>query len=151
MLQASDVQRILTELLAAMGLTISCTVEQDGDLYLINLTGRDTRLFEQTKDNRVGALVTILKLIAKQRFAVDPKIVIDINHQRKQRLENVAKMARKKAEMVRVKGEEEEMPPMTPAERRAVHMELKDMTGIKTESRGTEPHRRIVIIVDDSE
>jgi len=149
MLQVADLHALLTQLIAAMDLKMESTIDQDGDLFLVNLTGRDTRLFEQTKDNRIGALVTVLKLIAKQKFGVDPKIVIDINNQRKQRLENVAKMARKKAEMVRVKGEEEEMPPMTPAERRAVHMELKDMTGIKTESRGVEPHRRIVIVLDD--
>ena len=144
------ISKLLEELLAKLGLSITHEISQDGDIFLINLIGKDTRFLEYGKDNRLGALVTLLKLIIKQQYDYDPKIVFDINNQRKERLENVAKMAKKMAEMVRVKGVEEELPPMTPAERRAVHMELKDMTGIKTESRGVEPHRRIVIVVDES-
>src|SRR4051812_15253638 len=117
----------LNDLLKAMDLAIQHEVSQDGELFLVNLTGADTHYLDNGKINRVGALATLVKLMLKQQYGEDPKIVFDINNERKQRLENVAKMAKKMAEMVRVKGEEEELPPMTPAERRAVHMELRDM------------------------
>jgi spoIIIJ-associated protein len=149
MISTPDITSVLAELFEKLGLTITPEVDQDGEVVLINLSGKDVKFLDPEKDNRLGALVTIVKLILKQKFGVEPKIVFDINNQRKQRLDNVAKMARKMAEMVRVKGVEEELPPMTPAERRAVHMELKEMSGIKTESRGVEPHRRIVIVVDE--
>lgn len=140
---------IVAELLKHLGLDLAVDVSQDGDVYLLNLKGADCRFLERGKDNRQGAFVTIVKLIVKQRHDVDPRLIVDFNGQRSQRLENIAQLARKKAEMVRVRGEEEEMPPMTPAERRAVHVALKEMTGIRTESRGVEPHRRIVIILDE--
>ncbi|HEY1074078.1 MAG TPA: R3H domain-containing nucleic acid-binding protein [Patescibacteria group bacterium] len=144
-----QLHEIVTEMLAHLGLAINAEISQDGDVYLINLKGSDCRFLERGKDNRQGAFVTLVKLIAKQRYDSDPRLILDFNGQRSQRLENIAQLARKKAEMVRVSGQEEEMPPMTPAERRAVHVALKEMTGIRTESRGVEPHRRIVIILDE--
>ncbi len=142
---------ITQELLQHLGLEFTCEASQDGEMFLINLNGKDARYLEGGKDNRVGALLVIIKLIAKQRHGVEPKVVLDFNHQRQQRLSNVAQMARKTAEMVRLRGGEEELRPMTPAERRAVHMELKQMEGIRTESRGEEPHRRIVIMPGNGE
>ncbi len=146
----ADLRTIVSEFLEKLGITFDIEVKQDGDLFLINLKGADARLFDREKDNRSGALVLLIKLIAKHRFGIEPKIIMDFNGQRQQRLQNVVQLARKKAEMVRISGQEEEMPPMTPAERRAVHMELKEMSGIRTESRGVEPHRRIVIIIDET-
>jgi spoIIIJ-associated protein len=148
---ANDVKTIAQELVSKLGLDLSVEVIQDDELFLVNLVGKDTRAFERGKDNKAGAFVTILKLLIKKVHGTEPRIVVDLNSQRAQRLQNVAAMARKMAEMVRVKGIEEELPPMTPAERRAVHMELKQMTGIKTTSRGEEPHRRIVIDIADEE
>ncbi len=146
----ADITTIFAELIGHLGLDVSADITQDGDVFLVNLTGKDTKFLEKSKDNRGGALVALVKLIAKKRFDQEPRIILDFYHQRKERLDNIAQIARKKAEMVRVRGEEEEMPPMTPAERRIVHMTLKEMSGIRTESRGVEPHRRIVILLDDS-
>ncbi len=150
-MSSQDIAAIIAEFMAHMGLKLENEVIQDGEVYLINLTGRDARVWELGHDNRLGALITVVKLIVKQKYGSEPKLVFDINFERQKRLQNLAKMARKMAEMVRVKGGEEELPPMTPAERRAVHMELKEMTGIKTESRGVEPHRRIVILGDNED
>lgn len=149
MIETADIDVLLRELFEQMGLTLEGEIELDGTLVMVNLTGRDTRLFEHGRDRRDLALLTIVRLIVKQRHGVELKIILDFNGTRKQRLQNVALMAKKMAEMVRVKGIEEELPPMSPAERRAVHLELEKMTGIKTESRGVEPHRRIVILVDE--
>lgn len=141
-----DLTKIFTDLFKSMKLDIAAEVTADDALFLVNLTGKDVRYIDGGKDNKIGSIVTLVKLIAKKQFSEEPRIVVDVNNQRKQRLENVAQMAKKTAEMVRVRGGEEELRPMSPAERRAVHMALKEMQGIKTESRGEEPHRRIVII-----
>jgi spoIIIJ-associated protein len=151
MIETASVDALLREFFEQMGLSLEGEIELDGSLIMVNLMGKDVRLFENGRNRRDLALLTILKLMIKQRHNVEPKIILDFNGARKQRLQNVALMAKKTAEMVRVKGIEEELPPMSPAERRAVHLELEKMSGIKTESRGVEPHRRIVILVDEEE
>ncbi len=146
-----DILALVNDLMKHLQLDIKSDVTQDENFFCINMTGKDARVFEENRDNKTGALLTIIKLIAKHKFEIEPRLVIDVNGQRSERLKNVVAMAKKKAEMVRISGMEEEMPPMTPAERRGVHMALKEMTGVKTESRGEEPHRRIVIVPADEE
>lgn len=140
-----DISTFTAELLGQLGVDLKPEVIQDDEVFIVNLIGRDARLFDFSKDNRTGALIVVLKLIAKQKYGVEPKLILDFNGQRQAKIANVVTMAKKKAEMVRLKGEEEEMPPMTPGERRAVHKELEGLPGVKTVSRGEEPHRRIVI------
>lgn len=144
-----DIQSVCADLLAHLTVNLKPEVTQDDEVFLVNLVGSDARLFENTKDNRVGALIVIFKLLLKQKFEVEPKLIIDFNGQRQAKIKNVVAMAKKKAETVRVSGEEEEMPPMTPGERRAVHRELEGIAGVKTISRGEEPHRRIVILPEE--
>lgn len=146
-----DLHALVTDLLKHMGLAVNAEVSRDEEFFRVNLTGKDARLFDRPKDNKIGALIVILKLMVKQKFDVDPKIALDINNQRQQKMQNIVQFAKKKAEMVRVSGFEEEMPPMSPAERRAVHMALKEMSGIRTESRGADPHRRIVLIPEHND
>ncbi len=140
-----DIQSVCTDLLDHLTVNLKPEVTQDDEVFLVNLVGSDARLFENAKDNRTGALIIIFKLLLKQKFEVEPKLIIDFNGQRQAKINNVVALAKKKAETVRVSGEEEEMPPMTPGERRAVHKELEGIAGVKTISRGEEPHRRIVI------
>ncbi len=143
---SENLKQIFDELLSSLGLTLETEVSQDGDRYLVNINGAQAREFESSRDNRSLALLILVKQIAKKQYDVEPKMILDFNFQRQQRLDNIVQMAKKTAELVRVRGGEEELRPMSPAERRAVHMALKEMSGIRTESRGTEPHRRIVII-----
>ena len=145
----ADIQKIATELLDHLGVNLTAEIAQDDEVFLVNLVGSDARLFDNATDNRTGALIVILKLLLKQKLEYEPKLIIDFNGQRAEKIHNVVVMAKKKAETVRVSGEEEEMPPMTPGERRAVHKELEGIAGVKTVSRGVEPHRRIVIQPSD--
>ncbi len=149
MITAAQIQEIVGDLISRLGLELDCDTQQDGDFFLINLSGGDTRYLERSHANNIGALVTVIKLIAEKRYQTSPKIALDFYGQRQRRLANVTQMAQKKAERVRITGQEEEMPPMPPAERRAVHVTLREMSGIRTESRGIEPHRRIVIMADN--
>lgn len=143
-----DLQQIIKELCDRLKITVSPEVQKDETVYIVNLIGNDARHFERGRAMTGHALVHIARTVAKQQFGEEPRIILDLNSERRRRLDNIAAMSRKTAELVRVRGGEEELRPMTPAERRAVHVALKDMEGIKTESRGEEPHRRIVVIAD---
>jgi spoIIIJ-associated protein len=55
-------------------------------------------------------------------------------------------MARRLAERVAAEGKAITFDPMTPRDRRIVHMALRDAKGVRTESIGEEPERRLQII-----
>jgi spoIIIJ-associated protein len=71
--------------------------------------------------------------------------IIDINgyrHDRQQQLEQIAIAA---ADKVRSTSEPEQINDLSSAERKVVHTLLKDYPDLKTESRGREPHRHLIV------
>jgi len=42
-----------------------------------------------------------------------------------------------------------ELEPMTSVERKIIHLRLKEIEGVRTESAGAEPNRHIVVFPDD--
>ncbi|HZK42335.1 MAG TPA: R3H domain-containing nucleic acid-binding protein, partial [Clostridia bacterium] len=59
--------------------------------------------------------------------------------------ERLRQQARRTAERVLDTGRESRLKPMTPAERRIIHLELREAEGITTYSEGAEPRRYVVI------
>lgn len=143
-----DLEKIISQLFEKLSLKLKSEIVQDDAVFIVNLVGDDTRHLEHSKNIGGSALIYVIRTIAKHRHGEEPRIILDYNSTRQRRIDNIVSMSKKTAELVRVRGGEEELRPMTPAERRAVHMALKEMAGIKTESRGDEPHRRIVVIAD---
>jgi spoIIIJ-associated protein len=45
-------------------------------------------------------------------------------------------------------GEREQLAPMTPFERKIVHDAVAGIDGVRSESEGQEPSRRVVVLVD---
>ncbi len=71
---------------------------------------------------------------------------MDVAGYRAARRESLEELAREVAARVADTGQEEELKPMNPAERRIVHMVLRDLPGVATESRGEDRQRRIVVL-----
>ncbi len=72
-------------------------------------------------------------------------LVVDVNDYKKQKSMQVIELARQAVTKVRHTRKAEALAPMSPYERRVVHMELASISDIATESIGQEPHRRIVV------
>jgi len=74
------------------------------------------------------------------------RIYIDIAGYKKARAYSLEKQAREVAERVVATGAEEVMPPMNAAERRIVHLALRELDTVATDSRGEEPKRSVVVL-----
>ena len=86
----------------------------------------------------------ISKILNKQ---TGEKIFVDfdINQYKKKKISFLKEMAKNAADEVALTGEEKILPPMTPFERRIIHLALNDREDVKTESAGEEPERKVVI------
>jgi spoIIIJ-associated protein len=73
------------------------------------------------------------------------RITVDVNGFKAQRREQLANLARSTAERVAQSGQHEELEPMTAFERKIVHDVIASMGGVKSESVGEEPNRRVII------
>jgi spoIIIJ-associated protein len=73
------------------------------------------------------------------------QVTLDIGGYRARREESLRRMARRAADEANRSGLPVSLEPMPPGERRVVHLELQEVSGIRTESQGEEPYRRVVV------
>jgi spoIIIJ-associated protein len=73
-------------------------------------------------------------------------VIVDAEGYRARHEDQLAQMARRLAQRVATEGKVITFDPMSARERRIVHMALRDMKGVRTESMGEEPQRRVQII-----
>ena len=74
------------------------------------------------------------------------RTVVDVGDYRDRRETALKALAARAAAEATEHAEEIELDAMNPAERRIVHMELKEIGGVESRSEGEEPNRRIVVV-----
>jgi spoIIIJ-associated protein len=73
-------------------------------------------------------------------------VAVDAEGYRARHEDQLSEMARRLAERVAAEGKVITFDPMNARDRRVVHMALRDVTGVRTESNGEGPDRRVQII-----
>lgn len=127
------------------------TAGAEGDAeVLADLDGRD-------KEILLGHNAEVLKAfehLAFKALRLEPnfheKIHVDSAGYRALRFEELRMTARVAAERVQTSRQPFTLNPMSSRERRIVHLALKDMTGVRTESIGVGEERQVVIHPADS-
>ena len=71
--------------------------------------------------------------------------MLDIGGHRARRREELSALGRSTAESVKSSGEPARLAAMTPFERKVVHDAVAEVDGVRSESEGEEPQRRVVV------
>jgi spoIIIJ-associated protein len=112
---------------------------------LADLDGRDKDLLLE----RGGEVLKALEHLAFRALRLEPewheKIHIDCGGYRALRFEELRMTARVAAERVQATKQPFRLNPMSSRERRIVHLALKDVAGVRTESVGVGEKRQVVI------
>jgi spoIIIJ-associated protein len=149
---AADALRdFLEKILRAAGLQLKVSVQvvepgggNDTEV-LADVDGRDKEILLE----RSAEVLKALEHLAFRALRLEPefheKIHIDCGGYRALRFEELRMTARVAAERVQTSKQPFRLNPMTSRERRIVHLALKDMPGVRTESIGVGEHRQVVI------
>ena len=121
----------------------------DSDALVLNVTG----LNEREQNNLIGrrgetleAIQFLLNLILGRKADLWARVTVDVEGYRLRRKMALINLARRTAEQVQTRKQAIPLEAMTPYERRIIHMTLADNPDVTTESTGTEPERRVVIL-----
>jgi spoIIIJ-associated protein len=119
---------------------------QEGEAEVFaDLAGQDKEILVA----RSGEVLKALEHLAFRALNLEPalheKIHIDCGGFRALRFEELRMTARVAAERVQASKQPFQLNPMSSRERRIVHLALKDMPGVRTESIGTGEERQVVI------
>ena len=96
----------------------------------------------------LDALQELTRLAVHQKTGERSRLMLDIASWRRRRREELAALGDKVARRVLETGEREQLAPMTPFERKIVHDAVAAVRGVRSESEGVEPARRVVVLLD---
>ena len=113
---------------------------------MLEVTGDDLGILIGPRGETVAALQYIARLIISKEIGEGVNVVVDVEGHRRRREEQLRRMARKMAEQVVQRRRTMTLEPMSAAERRLVHLELRDHPDVYTESVGEGDKRKVTII-----
>jgi len=128
--------------------SLSLEEGEEGVKYIkITFEGEDLGYMIGNRGRHLDSIQYVLQLMVGKMTEQDPnyRVLVDVGGYRKERNSHLEEMVLQKADDVRILGEAVELPPMKPADRRAVHMALSEYDDIITESEGEGRDRHIVI------
>ncbi len=151
---AEALRQFLESLVRASGLELKVSVRAvsaeaagtAGDAeVLADLDGRDKEILLERGAEVLKAFEHLAFRALRLEPAYHDKIHIDCGGYRALRFEELRMTARVAAERVQTSRQPFRLNPMSSRERRIVHLALKDMPGVRTESIGVGEERQVVI------
>jgi len=120
------------------------------DEIRIEIEGADAGRIIGKKGNVLDAIQYLTARAIVRPGELRRHVIVDAEGYRARHEDQLSQMARRLAERVATEGKVITFDPMSSRERRIVHMALREMKGVRTESMGEEPQRRVQIIPDKS-
>jgi spoIIIJ-associated protein len=122
--------------------------DSDGDLpVLIDIRGDDLSILIGRRAETLNALQYLLALIVSKEADRWVQVVVDVEGYRTRRENQLRQLARRMADQAIRTGKRQILEPMSAAERRIIHLELRNHAEVTTESVGEEPSRKVSIIL----
>jgi spoIIIJ-associated protein len=111
----------------------------------IDLEGADLEPLIGPNGETLDSLQELTRLAVLRRSKRRVRLLLDINGFRARQRDQLISIVRTTAEQVIKTREDHEFQPMSPAERKIVHDAVAAIDGVRTESWGEDPNRRVVI------
>lgn len=139
-------ERFLRGLIARIDPELSVTVREVDDAIEAEISGENAARLAGRDGRTLGAIEVIAyTVLSKQEGRGDLRVRVDIGGFRKRQADTLSKLAERLAIGVAKSGEPHELQPMPAAERRVIHIALKEHPDVMSESVGEGASRRLVI------
>ena len=139
----------LEELLDILDFDGDIDLDVEGDRAVVSIDGgEDLSKLVGRKGEVLDALQELTRLAVHQKTSERSRLMLDIARWRRKRRDELAALGDKVARRVLETGEREQLSPMTPFERKIVHDAVAAIDGVRSESEGVEPSRRVVVLTD---
>jgi spoIIIJ-associated protein len=111
----------------------------------VDLEGSDLDVLVGSNGETLDALQELTRIAVLRQSKRRVRLLLDINGFRSRQRDQLISVVKATADQVIKSREDHEFQPMTPAERKIVHDAVAAIDGVRTESLGEEPYRRVVI------
>jgi spoIIIJ-associated protein len=143
---ASRVRDLLERVADGIGVSCRVELEEREDGLVASFKAADLGLLIGRHGQTIDAIQYLANAIVHQGAEGERKqIVVDAGGYRERRTATLEALALRSAERAIASGEPVELEPMSPVERKVVHLCLQDVPGVETRSEGSEPNRYVVV------
>lgn len=123
-------------------------LDVENDRAIVAIVGTDLSPLVGTGGSTLDALQELTRLAVQQQTGVRSRLMLDISGHRTNRRKQLTELANATAIAVVDSGEPVRLAPMNPFERKVVHDVISSLEGVRSESAGDEPDRRVVVHPD---
>ncbi len=144
-------EAVISKLLYMMGLQAQVSAHygearEDRRPIMVDIRGSDLGILIGRRGETLDAFQYIASLMVGKEVGQFIHLVVDVEGHRDRRQRQLQQLARRMADQVTKTGRKLTLEPMTAAERRIIHMELRDHPAVTTQSSGEDPHRKVTIL-----
>jgi spoIIIJ-associated protein len=148
-LAEATVQELLERMGVQADVNTSIADEEDNRgrrPVLINIIGSDLSILIGRQTETLNALQYITTLIVGKELGRSVSLIVDVEGYRQRREQQLRQLARRMADQAVKTGRRQVLEPMPANERRIIHIELREIPEVETESVGEEPRRKVTIL-----
>jgi len=140
-----EIRELVTSVVGAMGFEARVDVYDANGFVAVDVASDSTALFIGQKGETIDALQYLVNAAVYRKRPFVKRIVLDAEGYRQRRVEAIQGIAHRTARRAVRERRPVELPPMSPAERRIVHLFLQDNPKVTTASEGSGDNRRVRI------
>jgi spoIIIJ-associated protein len=145
-----SIKKTVQEMLEKMGFPAEIEIEKTSleegrETIVCNIKTEESNFLIGQYGVNLQSLQHIARLLARKKIDERVNFIVDVNFYRQEKNSSIERMAREMAEEAIQERRAIVMRPMSPYERRIVHMELCKNAQVKTESIGEGEDRKVVI------
>ncbi len=144
--QAQSIARYCEDVIRCLKLDLNVEYAIDAGMIRINLSGPDRPLLLSSTASVLNSMEYLVnKVFRSGRSDENPSIVLDSDSYRQHREAELVLLAQMASKKVLEQQKPMSLQPMTPKERRIVHLALAQIEGVRSQSQGDGDSRSITI------
>ena len=143
--EAARLRSFLQRILREMGLTAQISITESPEELRAEISGEDLGILIGRRGQTIDAVEYLAGIAVFPGAHQRKHVELDAEGYKERRRRQIERAALRKAEEAAKRGRPVQLPPMTPAERKVVHLVLRGRSDVATASQGREPNRFVVI------
>lgn len=136
---------LLERIRTALGVDANVTVRDEGETSVGTFSGRDVGLLIGKRGQTIDAIEYLVNAVLSRGEQERTHVIVDAAGYRARRRASLEGLADRIAEQVLSTGRAVSLEPMSPSERKIVHLHLDQRPDVSTISEGDEPARYVVV------